>query len=494
MGGSPKRRQKNAKPSRPKASSTLTKVSPVSATTTDTMAPSDASAPASKPAALSPPEPPAHRRAHRQFARLLGAVLDEFGINGPIAQSKALGLKHHQTIQQLFDSREEKEKSLSEENYVRVESAVRQLIRDRGAQRTKGHTRGAIAVSISGTCRPLAMLGKLRQRVQGRYIPQRFLYDSDEAARLWETTEHGGDGDRATAIANVRRFVQTRIREHLTRPDVASIELISLACGNGAKEIEVLHEFYATAPRPDLRMRLVDSSIPLLCDAVKKVSKRFPDLRMTAHCSDIEDGDSADMRRWETTGGVPPRAPRIVMILGNVFGSIENEPLFVQTQLRPMLQPGDLLWIEVLDAFETTRDDPASSGLGRLPLAIEKATEPFDRMLTLPYLRDRRLEPLRDQDTSVSLHADLSGPTNIPGSYNLRHWLSIERDERRFEITVLHARRYNQVKLSEWFKRFDFVEVAHEVFPERHLEKPAPAVTRWIHLLLRYNPSSASTR
>ena len=163
MGGSPKRRQKNAKPSRPKASSTLTKVSPVSATTTDTMAPSDASAPASKPAALSPPEPPAHRRAHRQFARLLGAVLDEFGINGPIAQSKALGLKHHQTIQQLFDSREEKEKSLSEENYVRVESAVRQLIRDRGAQRTKGHTRGAIAVSISGTCRPLAMLGKLRQ-------------------------------------------------------------------------------------------------------------------------------------------------------------------------------------------------------------------------------------------------------------------------------------------------------------------------------------------
>jgi len=441
----------------------------------------------SQVSATIPPPPPSEGRgaenAASQFATLLTTVLDELGFRGPTAQAKALGLVNRQTI---FSLERGDSLSLSEDHFATALGSVTQLLRARQGRQRPEWSSSLTPILVDRRCGPLDVQHSLVKGMNSGFLPQRHLYDSAEAARLWKDATRS-EWERNSMVAGFQSCAKDWLSSGLIPLNASQpLDLIALGSGAGLKEQALLRSIDRIQTADGQRLILVDSSLPLLTDAAQAIREEFPRTDLTALCTDFEHGRVQLTRTPVHGAGDAPRRTRLVMMFGNIFGNLADEGSFLQHQLPDLLQKGDLLWIEVATATDSVEADPSKTRADRYPVDIGSTSEGRDRLLVLPYLRQRRLEPLRDE-TGVGLHLDASGPASIPDSYNWRYRLRLSRGSKERFVDVLYSRRYREESLTEWLAERGLIRVASQYVPISRSD----VLTGITHLLLRYQPTGS---
>lgn len=291
---------------------------------------------------------------------------------------------------------------------------------------------------------PIAMVHDLSTRLSGRggTIEQTYLYLDSKSAASW------------FAIANQPNYSATRdsvylheaaakIREYVGD---AGLEVLGLGCGDGKKEVRLVHLLMAGMPPGRICLYLLDISQPLLGHAFKNAVET---LSAGASIFAIQ-GNFHHLPFYTQLLHSPGRAQRrrLICMLGNTFGNLENEVLFVRNNLVGQ-QEGDLLLLHLSQVWaprdrpeEVHRKDPQLSGSMPMELrALEKEwmTGPIER-----YSRPVG-SPLPEME--LSSRFDTSSCT-VPGSYAIEKSVLVrsEQEERRF--TVAYLKRYEAKGLS----------------------------------------------
>lgn len=357
---------------------------------------------------------------------------------------------------------------------------------------------------------PADLQREFRDRVSYDYLGHRFLYFEPQGALAWENLIKSGY-EQAAWLAGVERCARAWLAESGSGPIAGPIaralgtrglDVVSLGCGEGEKEVRILESVLALEERRGgplgwLAYAPVDVSIPLLLTAAAAARRALarpdggaeggphggPHARRRHHavlpfCADFEEGRLAFRSRLRTA--VPPfdsEGLRLVLVLGNVFGNLRDEDLFVRQRLSSLLRPGDLAWIEVGLRPEDLADDPLFHMTK--PGYRETAGEANRRLLLEgPYRRFAAAtgRPSPDLDLRVWVR-EHDESARIPGSCNFTHDLML-KDERR-SCTMLYSRRYQIPTLVDWFARHGLHAEATETVGD------SSGVPRVGHLLLR---------
>jgi len=362
---------------------------------------------------------------------------------------------------------------------------------------------GLMDVEVEQEASPAEIQRQLRDRVHYDYLGHRFLYFDPQGALAWESLIHAGYqqdqwvrgvADCAAAWLDTARDSHGGCRGPLAtalgydrRAGLRGLDVISLGPGEGGKEVVLLEQLLqrqrkAEQALPWANLALVDVSISLLLRAAHAARAKAREVRSDAvtvmpFCSDFEEGQLAFERRLPTSREGGEQGLRLVVILGNVFGNLRDEEVFLHQKLQQLVRPGDMLWLEVGMRPERLELDP----LFRLtqPDREETAAEANRRLLLEgPYRRWESAlgrKPTR-LDMRVWVRED-DDASRIPGSCNFCHDLIIG-DERR-AVTMLYSRRYAVEGLSGWLEE-------HGYKVERIMQVGDPK--RWprvAHLLLR---------
>ncbi|HWM85263.1 MAG TPA: L-histidine N(alpha)-methyltransferase [Kofleriaceae bacterium] len=366
---------------------------------------------------------------------------------------------------------------------------------------------GLHPVEIEEGSSPVDLQREFRDRVGYDYLGHRFLYFDPQGALAWENLINAGyEQDRwllgveecADAWLSLAREGSGQVRGPIARAiglgrrdRPRGIDIISLGAGDGAKEVRILRRLLAAEKEAHQRTSWityapVDVSIALLIAAGKSARRAvLADVAgedavshsVLPFCADFEEGPLSFTRRLRTSLAGATDGLRLVVILGNVFGNLRDEELFVRQKLSRLVRPGDLLWIEVGLRMENIENDPLYT-LTR-PDREETAAEANRRLLLEgPYRRwaaaTGRGSP--NLDSRVWVRED-DDSARIPGSCNFCHDLLI-KDERRV-CTMLYSRRYNLELLTAWWEGQGYaIEGIQRV-------KDAKGRTRVAHLLLR---------
>lgn len=316
---------------------------------------------------------------------------------------------------------------------------------------------------------PADLQRQFRERVGYDYLGHRFLYFEPQGALAWENLIRVGyDQDRWLAgVADAAR-AWLAPGGPLGEPAARGVDLVSLGSGEGDKDAILLGELLGAAAQPWIAYAPVDVSIPLLVAAARAAERtlaRIPAARraraeILPFCADFEEGALAFLGRLRTASpAFAADGIRLVLILGNVFGNVREEELFVRQKLATIARPGDLVWIEVALRADDVTQDPLYRTT--LPDYQETAGEANRRLLVEgPYRRwaaatGRRPEP--DVKLRIAVR-EADDTARIPGSCNFVHDLVIQ-DERRV-CTMLYSRRYRAAPLTAWFERHGFATEA----------------------------------
>jgi len=317
------------------------------------------------------------------------------------------------------------------------------------------------------------------------YVGHRFLYYEPQGAIAWESLIRGGyeqdlwlagiercirrwlpDGDREAPLARALGLGPDR------QTSARGLDLVSLGCGEAGKEALVLAHILGVDAKlgdrlPWLCFAPVDVSIPLLLTAARtghqcfaRVASARRRFRVAPFCSDFEEGPLGFRQRLRTAHGAGAEGLRLIVILGNVFGNLRDEELFVRRQLGELCRPGDMVWLEVglrpddLDAdplFALTRPDyrETPTAANRRLLLEGPYRRAANAMGTAPAEIDLRIS-LREGDESAT----------IPGSVNFTHDIHLRAERRSF--TMLYSRRYVMQPLVTWLERLGYDAVATE--------------------------------
>ncbi|MCK6552220.1 L-histidine N(alpha)-methyltransferase [Myxococcota bacterium] len=375
------------------------------------------------------------------------------------------------------------------------------------ARIASGNVDGALgAIEVELGSGPTDLQRQFRDRVAYDYLGHRFLYFDPPGALAWENLIRTGyeqdlwlSGVESCVDAwldttrDVSGHAKGPIAEALglsrrTRP--VGLDLVSLGPGEGGKELIVLDKLLALDRAVDqalawLCFAPVDVSIPLLLTAASAsrkllaTSSRRPSGTYTAlpFCADFEEGKLSFLDRIPTARHPSIPGVRLVTMLGNIFGNVRDEELFVRQKLWAMTRPGDLVWLEVGLRAEPLENDP----LFRLTVPDrEETSAEANRRLLLegPYRRweaamGRKPAPV---DMRIWVRED-DDASRVPGSCNFCHDLVL-KDERRV-CTMLYSRRYQLEGLTAWLERLRF-EVLRISRVEDSKRRPRVA-----HLLLR---------
>ena len=366
---------------------------------------------------------------------------------------------------------------------------------------------GLHPVEIEEGSSPIDLQREFRDRVGYDYLGHRFLYFDPQGALAWENLINAGyEQDRwlagveecADTWLNLTREASGQVHGPIARAlglgrrdRPRGVDIISLGSGDGGKEVRILRRLLAAEKEARQRTSWltyapVDVSIALLLAAGKSARRAIlADVAgedAVSHSvlpfrADFEEGPLGFVRRLRTSLPGATDGLRLVLILGNVFGNLRDEELFVRQKLTRLVRPGDLLWIEVGLRLENLENDPLFTLT--LPDREESAAEANRRLLLEgPYRRwaaaTGRASP--NLDSRVWVRED-DESARIPGSCNFCHDLVI-KDERRV-CTMLYSRRYDLEQLSAWWEGQGFaVEGIQRV-------KDARGRTRVAHLLLR---------
>lgn len=353
---------------------------------------------------------------------------------------------------------------------------------------------------------PADLQRQFRDRVVYDYLGHRFLYYEPMGALAWENLiKRGYEQDQW--LTGVDRCAQhwldaTRDSHGWCKGPIAhalgfgrrttpiGLDVISLGPGEGDKEHRVLQRLLEAAQGPEHRLSWVafapvDVSIPLLLNAARGARQVMaahavgPRVRhmVKAFCADFEEGKLSFGARLPTALHHEAEGLRLVVMLGNVFGNLRDEEVFVRQRLRALVRPKDLVWLEVGLRMEPLERDP----LFRMtqPDVEESAAEANRRLLLEgPYRRWEAAtgrSPAALQMRIWTREDDES--SRVPGAVNFCHDL-ILKDERRV-CTMLYSRRYELDALGRWFERLGFeILRVHRVEDSRGQARVA-------HVLLR---------
>jgi len=376
-----------------------------------------------------------------------------------------------------------------------LELHVRELLALAGVTPSEHLTR----LEIEHGASPADLQRDFRQRISYDYVGHRFLYYEPQGALAWENLIRGGY-EQDLWLAGTETCMRRWLRggadaQPLMRAlglergsgHARGLDLVSLGCGEAGKEMLALGHLLdaderAGSPLPWLSFAPVDVSIPLLITAADASHRAFARastsrrrFSVTPFCADFEEGRLQFRHRLRTAHRA--EGLRLIVILGNVFGNLRDEELFVRRQLAELARPGDLVWLEVglrpddLDGdplFAMTRPDYRET-----PAAANRRL-----LLEGPYRRWLAAigGTIADIDLRISLReADESA--RVPGSCNFTHDLHLLAERRSF--TMLYSRRYQVAPLVSWLERLGYDTLSSERVNDTH------GVPRVVHLLLR---------
>ncbi len=365
----------------------------------------------------------------------------------------------------------------------------------RGARRAAEH--GLHPVEIEAGSSPSDLHRQFRHRVVYDYLGHRFLYFEAQGALAWENLirqgygqDHWLDGVRACAQAwlDPTRDGKGRCKGPLAqglglapRERLRGLDLIGLGPGDGAKEQAILQQVLAAESErrlPWLTYQPVDVSISLLLQAAARAREtmaRDPWRSVVPICADFEEGPLHFLRRLPTSRRGLSEGPRLVCLLGNIFGNLRDEESFVRGKLHALARPGDFVWLEVGLRHDPIENEPlyALTQPERKPTAGEANR----RLLLLgPYRRWEAALGRRPAEVEMRVWLrENDEASRVPGSCNFCHDLLISAEGR--VCTMLYSRRYALEDLRAWLERHGFAVLRTRRISDRR--------TRVAHLLLQ---------
>ncbi|MEO1482784.1 MAG: L-histidine N(alpha)-methyltransferase [Myxococcota bacterium] len=357
-----------------------------------------------------------------------------------------------------------------------------------------GLRHGLIELEVEEASAPDALQRDFSDRLRYDYLGHRFLYYEPQGALAWENLIRdsyvhrawldgvsrcahrwfGGSGPEQPRGGVLNQTLGLRRGAHR-----AGLELVSLGSGEGGKEEAVLAALAGLDHRPAwTALALVDVSIPLLMRAARTarslVFERFGEegVAVLPCCADFEEGELNFLERLPRARSKAD-AKRVVLMFGNVLGSLRDEERFVAEKLERMLEPGDYVWLEVNQKLDDPSDDP----LHALTNAETQSASEAHRRLVLegPY---RRFEAAgHRRPSNVKTRVSLQEGTAVPGSVNYVQDLVIVDEDRI--VTMLYSRRYELSGLKQWLDSHGF-EVEDSVAIDGGSSKES-----MLHLLIR---------
>lgn len=337
-----------------------------------------------------------------------------------------------------------------------------------------GLRHGLIELEVEESSAPDALQRSFSDRLHYDYLGHRFLYYEPQGALAWENLIRESYTHRAWlegVTGCAKRWFGNDAASHphggvfhqslgLRRgAPRLGLELVSLGAGEGGKEHAVLEVLSELPHRPSwTALALVDVSIPLLMRAARTCRSLVFDVfgeegvAVLPCCADFEEGELNFLQRLPRARS-QAEAKRVVLLFGNVLGSVRDEERFVTQKLERMLKPGDYVWVEVNQRLENPADDPMHA----LVSDAEPTAASAHRRLVLegPYRRFEAAGRRRPSNirTRISLREG-DGSCAVPDSVNYCQDLVIE-DEGRV-VTMLYSRRYRSAGLANWFQERGF--------------------------------------
>lgn len=265
----------------------------------------------------------------------------------------------------------------------------------------------------------------------GRLDPSLLFFEPASAA-AWQALTSTSERlrDRACMpLAAIASTVSARLA------NVPAVDLLGLAAGEAHAEVDLAQALCASTIA-SLRLVLLDSSPALLTIGFRRASRALAG-QPRASCAAVV----GDLRKLPTYAPLlePPRH-RLVCLLGDAFGCLENEASFMRHSLG-VLGADDLLLLEVQLALAVPQDEPhlqpdALTGPGTASL-VDFLTGPIQRHSVK--CRGVELSACLDSTTCV-----------VPGSYAVDYQATVRtlnRPLRRF--SVYSPKRYDLIQLIE---------------------------------------------
>lgn len=180
------------------------------------------------------------------------------------------------------------------------------------------------AVSLLSDAR---LAASLKAALRRGVLPEAFLYQSPSSVQAWlRLCGKGAYRNYRRSLALVRRAAAPAA----AAVPPGEVAVVSLGAGQGDKDL-ILLKALARAGRTPAYFP-VDASRPLLRLALARAAGRFPARAIRA--------DFADRRLARL---MPPRAARLVLLLGNTLGC---DPRGLAAAAARLVRPGDLLIVD----------------------------------------------------------------------------------------------------------------------------------------------------
>ena len=228
-------------------------------------------------------------------------------------------------------------------------------------------------------------------------------------------------------------------------------DLLGLGVGTGDHEIKLATKL---AKLPDLRLLLLDVSLPLLAEAAQNAIKHIPRSRNIPVIGIL--GNFHQLPSYSFLEADGPRK-YLVTMFGYTFGNLENEVRFVSNSLS-WLSPGDLLLLDV-DCAIAPASDPAL--IRKRDRALSTGSPPswlsqVEEFLTGPIQRYGTGIRSVVVNRTLDLH---SSP--VPGSYAIDMRAVVESTAGKKEFSVGYTKRYDLDGLTECMKKLQWQFIHH---------------------------------
>ncbi len=291
---------------------------------------------------------------------------------------------------------------------------------------------------------PLKMFTELFEIVNGRggSLEQTYAYLDHKSAVNWYQLANRG---QYAAVFRERMPLGKMAEKVVETIGHVGMDIICLGSGDGKQEVRLVehlltqHEQQRLRAQPDLRLYLLDISQPLLLagyqHAADMVGQRG--VYVCAIQGNFHHWPQYTQLHFSDERG---HRRRIVCMLGNTLGNLDNEARFFQHTLIGF-GPQDLLLVDVQIAQGSTErpnDIPKQDRLlinGLQPEHQEWLSGPL-----LRYCQNAR---------SVDFHLSLDFRGVIPGSYSIDVMADVTLEDRRKKrFSVFRFKRYDPKKLA----------------------------------------------
>lgn len=290
---------------------------------------------------------------------------------------------------------------------------------------------------------------------QGGSVEQTYAYLDPKSALNWFSLSN------QSSYATVYREslpLSTLANKMLERAGHARMDFIALGAGDGKQEVRLVQHLLEQADarggkmHPDLSLYLVDISQPLLSEALRHANASLAG-RSGVTVWAVQ-GNFHHLPRYTQLHYAPQRANRrrVVTMLGNTLGNLDNEPTFFRHCLVGFA-PGDLL---LLDVDITHAPSHSPDEIRRTDPALQQNIRPAHvEWLGGPLLR------YCNGAVDVQMRYELDTHCPVPGSYALDTLASVKLSDGREKLfSVFRFKRYDPPSLIGVLKGLGWESIA----------------------------------